>query len=328
MMPFMSMLLLYFTIVLCLYVTIKNRKPLKWNEIISSLTLTQTRQNDDTLRIPGPIRLPIVGTKWNNMFSKMNKLHEYYAELHQKYGNVVMELAGNIPVISLYNKQDIDKVLKIPSKYPFRPPTEIISFYRQSRPDRYSSVGLTNAQGPEWAHLRMKLTPKTLESRKVLAAFCPDLNQVCDDFIDLMKKRRNEQNIVESVEDNLKSMAVETACCLILGRRIGFLNESSEKNEKMHRLATGAKNIFKSCRDAYYGNGLWKYLPSKIYKNYVKSEELVYDTVMEIINETMKDETAMGTENERESLLLTILKTEGLDMRDKISGTIGKTTWS
>lgn len=254
MVPYMSMLLFYFIIILFLYYTFKNKKPVKWNELLNVFTFSQhTRPNDDTLRIPGPIRLPIVGTKWCNFFGKMNKLHEYYASLNRKYGDIALEMAGSVPVVSLFKKQDIDRVLKAPSKYPFRPPTEIIAYYRQSRPDRYSSVGLVNAQGPEWAHLRTKLTPKTLESRKVLAAFCPDLNKVCDDFINVLKERRNEGNIVDNADDILKSMSLETACYLILGRRIGFLGSTLEENNKFHELALTSKKVFQSCRDAYYG---------------------------------------------------------------------------
>lgn len=244
------MLLFYFIIVLFLLYTYKNTKPLKWNEILNTLT---SRSFDDTFRIPGPLRLPIFGTKWNCLLIKMNKLHEYYEFLNRKYGDVVLEQSGDTPVVSLFKRQDIEKVLKYPSKYPFRPPTEIVAFYRQSRPDRYSSVGMVNAQGAEWAHLRAKLTPKTLESRKILADFCPDLNRICDEFINQMKERRNENNIVLNVDDILKSLSVESACCLILGRRLGFLEESFEKKKLFQELAVTAKNIFKSIRDAYYG---------------------------------------------------------------------------
>lgn len=257
MVPFMSMLLLYFSIILFVFYRFKNKKPLKWNDIMHAITFNQyTQPNDDTLRVPGPLRLPLFGTKWNCMFSNMNKLHEYYAELNQKYGDVAMELKGSVPIISLFKRQDIEKVLKVPTKFPFRPPTDITVTYRRSRPDRYASVGMVNIQGPEWAHLRMKLTPKTLENRKVLAAFCPDLNEVCDDLIKVIKERRNQQNVVENFEEILGSMSFETACCLILGRRIGVLNslnESSEENKKFLELATAAKNIFKCCRDAFYG---------------------------------------------------------------------------
>lgn len=250
----MSMLLFYFIIVLFLFYTYKNSKPIKWNEVLNAMTFNlNTRPIDDSFRIPGPIRLPFVGTKWINYFIKMNKLHEYYAELNRQYGDVVLEQAGSVSVVSLFKREDIEKVMKYPSKYPFRPPTELISFYRLSRPDRYASVGLVNAQGPEWAHLRSKLAPKLIDNRKVLAEFCPDLNQICVDFINLMKASRNENNVVVGVEDVLKSMAVESACRLILGRRLGLLNGTTDKNEKFHELTDAAKNIFKSCRDTFYG---------------------------------------------------------------------------
>lgn len=247
-----SMLLFYFIVVLFLFYTYKNKKPIKWNELLNTLSLN-TRALDDTFRIPGPLRLPVFGTKWNCLFIKMNKLHEYYELLNRKYGDVVLEQSGETPIISLFKRQDIEKVVKYPSKYPFRPPTEIVSYYRLSRPDRYASVGMVNAQGSEWAHLRTKLTPKTLESRKILANFSPDLNRICDEFINQLKERRNENNIVANVDDILKSMSVESACCLILGRRLGFLEESSEKKKLFQELTVTAKNIFKSIRDAYYG---------------------------------------------------------------------------
>lgn len=247
------MLLLYFIIVLFLFYTYKNKKPVKWSEVLNIMTLNiYTKSLGDSTFIPGPIRLPFIGTKWNCWFMNMNKLHEYYARLNKKYGDVVLEQQNNVNIVSLFNREDIEAVLKYPSKYPFRPPTEIVTYYRLSRPDRYSSVGLVNSQGPEWAHLRMKLTPKTLESRKILSDFCPDLNRICDDFINQMKFKRNSKNIVVGVENILKSMSVESACCLILGKRLGFLNEKMG-NDDFLQLTEASKNVFKSFRDAYYG---------------------------------------------------------------------------
>lgn len=52
--------------------------------------------------------------------------------------------ASGVPIVHLFTKKDIEKVLKYPSKYPYRPPTEIVSWYRKSRPDRYASLGITN----------------------------------------------------------------------------------------------------------------------------------------------------------------------------------------
>lgn len=68
--------------------------------------------------------------------------HQLCIDFNQRYGPVVLEVASNgVPIVILYNRQDIEKVLRYPSKYPFRPPTEIVAFYRKMRPDRYASTG-------------------------------------------------------------------------------------------------------------------------------------------------------------------------------------------
>lgn len=69
----------------------------------------------------------------------------FILEFYRKYGSIVLEVVpGGIPVVNLYNRADIEKVLRFPSKYPFRPPTEIVAYYRSRRPDRYASTGITN----------------------------------------------------------------------------------------------------------------------------------------------------------------------------------------
>lgn len=101
-------------------------------------------------RIPGPVSLPLFGTSWTHLFGRypLNKLHEYYKEMHLKYGPLVREeVLWNVPVISLFERRDIEKVLKNSGRYPIRPPTEAIAWYRRSRPDRYISTGLVNEQG-------------------------------------------------------------------------------------------------------------------------------------------------------------------------------------
>lgn len=62
------------------------------------------------------------------------------------YGPIVKEhFLWNYPVIHLYDKKDIEDVLKYPSKYPIRPDLEVQCVYRRSCPEKYSSVGMVNA---------------------------------------------------------------------------------------------------------------------------------------------------------------------------------------
>lgn len=72
-------------------------------------------------------------------------LHAPRIDFHRKYGEIAVEvMTSGVPIVHLFNRNDLEKVLKYPSRYPFRPPTDIVVVYRLSRPDRYSSLGIVN----------------------------------------------------------------------------------------------------------------------------------------------------------------------------------------
>lgn len=72
------------------------------------------------------------------------------------------------------------------------------------------------------------------------------------------------------------------------------------ENSKFALLATAVKRLFVLTRDAYYGNGMWKYFPTKTYKEYVETEETIYDIISELVDETLeKGELECATEDIR-----------------------------
>lgn len=60
----------------------------------------------------------------------------------------------------------------------------------------------------------------------------------------------------------------------MLGRRMGFLSSNPQNDVKT--LAAAVKLLFITQRDSAYGFGLWKYLPTKTYRDFVRSEETIY----------------------------------------------------
>jgi len=65
--------------------------------------------------------------------------------MFNRYGDIIREEAlRNIPVISVKNRDFIERVLRQSGKYPIRPPNEVTANYRKSRPDRYTNTGLVN----------------------------------------------------------------------------------------------------------------------------------------------------------------------------------------
>lgn len=245
-------------------------------------------------KIPGPTALPILGTSW--VYSKLggytfSQVHTYYKDMVKKYGPVAKEEAlWNVPVISVFTRADIEKVLKESGRYPIRPPTEAIAQYRRSRKDRYASTGIVNEQGEQWQNLRTNLT-SDLTSSKTISSYLPELENIADDFCHLLKTTRNSKSQVLHVEELASRLGLETICCLVLGRRMGFLlNKEINESSIQTRLATAVANHFVACRDTYYGLPLWKLYPTKAYTKLSKSEEEIYDLVLEIIQSAKVDD--------------------------------------
>ncbi|XP_020293593.1 ecdysone 20-monooxygenase [Pseudomyrmex gracilis] len=231
--------------------------------------------------VPGPLALPIFGTRW--IFSRfghysMNKIHEAYKDLNRQYGPLCKEEAlWNCLVVSVFSRRDIEAVLKRGSRYPLRPPQEVISHYRRSRRDRYTNLGLVNEQGATWQKLRSALTPE-LTGASTVFGFFPALNIVTDGFIELIRKRRSGSTTVAGFEELAYKMGLESTCTLILGRHLGFLKPDSSSTLTI-RLAEAVRIHFTASRDAFYGLPLWKLLPTSAYKQLIESEDAIYKYV-------------------------------------------------
>ncbi|KAJ6626777.1 Ecdysone 20-monooxygenase [Pseudolycoriella hygida] len=295
--------------------------------------------------IPGPMNIPFVGTKWIFLWQyKMSQIHKTYEDFHKRFGPIALEVTpSGIPIVHLFARQDIEKVLRYPSKYPFRPPTEIISHYRQSRPDRYASVGIVNEQGEQWLNLRSKLTPHILSPR-IVQAILPTLNEISDDFITMLKWKRSSDNVVENFQDCANLMGLEgqtitffrschsfrfihfisfsfsAICTLILGRRMGFMSHNPPNKARI--LATSVKEMFAMIRDSYYGFGLWKYFPTQTYRKFVEHEETIYNIVSEIVDASMANESFECDDNDVKSVFFKLMQEKDLDIREKKSAII------
>lgn len=72
-------------------------------------------------------------------------------------------------------------------------------------------------------------------------------------------------------------MSYTGTCTLILGKRFGFLDE--EVSDTATRLADAVTSQFRASQEAFYGLPLWKLIPTKAYKDFVASEDSLYEQV-------------------------------------------------
>lgn len=123
-------------------------------------------------------------------------------------------------------------------------------------------------------NLRLKLCTG-LTSPKVINNLAPALNEVFDDFVDLIRVKRDKDGVIRNFDELLNFLGLEAMAVLLLDRRLGLLEP--EPSEKCLRLAYAIDQSFVGMRDSYYGIGLWKYLPDKTWKNFIHHEETVYE---------------------------------------------------
>ncbi|XP_012286900.1 ecdysone 20-monooxygenase [Orussus abietinus] len=267
--------------------------------------------------VPGPLPLPVLGTRW--IFSwfgcySMNEIHVAYKDLHRRFGPLCKEEAlWNWPIVSVFSREDIEAVLRRGSRFPLRPPQEVISHYRQSRRDRYTNLGLVNEQGLTWQRLRAALTPELMGASTVLG-FLPALNRVTDDFVDLIRNRRTG-TAVHAFEELAYRMGLESTCMLILGRHLGFLKPDS--GSLTARLAEAVRVHFRASRDAFYGLPLWKLLPTAAYKSLIESEDTIYNIISELMETTLWEQQSDAPDSGVEAVFRSILREKNLDIRDK-----------
>lgn len=285
--------------------------------------LFDTGPKEKTLTVkdlPGPRSFPIIGTRWIYYGQyRLEKLHEAHKDLFKRFGPIVKEEAlWNIPVINIFDKEDIERVLRQQSKYPLRPPTEVTAHYRASRPDRYPSLGLINEQGETWHMLRSHLTPG-ITSAKTMSTFFPELLSITEDFVRLLKVSKNSEGIIPAFDEIACRMGLESTCSLILGKRLGVLEEKA--SEVSIRLSEAVKEQFCASRDTYFGLPFWKLFPTEAYKKFVHAEEVIYDVISDMVENAELQEHETYIEESR-SVFLSILRTPGLDIREKKAGII------
>nr|UYU26125.1 cytochrome P450 314A1 [Propylea japonica] len=273
------------------------------------------RTKKKTPTIPGPRAIPILGTNWLFYLGCYNlyKIKDFYIAMYKKYGPIVkQETYFNFPIYSVFEKKDIAQVLTSSSKYPFRPSSEASIAYRASRPDRYASPGITNAQGETWYHLRSTLTP-CLISPKTVSNFTPEVFSLAEDWVNYLKRIKSPENQIKDLASIVVPLCIETTCDLVLGRRLGYLSPNPI-SEKSLKLVEALEGHFIGLRDTQYNFPWWKFFPTEAYRKLAYYETYIYETVLEMVAE-------FGVENDDETVYNLLLKTN-IDEREKTGAII------
>ena len=245
--------------------------------------------------------------------------HETSKLKYEKYGPVVKEaVAFNISIFHLFDQRDILAVLNANSEFPLRPPNEADVYYRLSRPDIYSDLGMVNENGPKWKHLRKQFTPP-LTRRKTLSNYSSMMNNIGEDFVELVLQNRSaESGIVKNIRQLVYRAGLETVCAVALERRMGFLLKELDSQAV---LIFDAINGYQSAsNEAMYGLPWWKLVPksfSSVFTNLVRNKDALHEIIGAIVDDTLRSEEFIKSEdNESQSILDQLLSNQSIRLSE------------
>ncbi|KOB71363.1 Cytochrome P450, partial [Operophtera brumata] len=134
-----------------------------------------------------------------------------------------------------------------------------------------------------------------------MQGFLPELNNICDDFLDLLQSCRKPDGTVHGFDQ---------------------LTNRRRMSSRAATLAAAVKAHFRAQRDSYYGAPLWKFAPTTLYRTFAKSEETIHTIVSELMEEARARAQGAAHDHTMQEIFMTILDNPALDMRDKKAAVI------
>ncbi len=269
--------------------------------------------------VPGPLGLPVIGSLWTTMFGSYRgvQYHDANEMKLAKYGAVVREnMMFNFPLIHLFAREDIDKILRRASDFPLRPPNEADTIYRRMRPDRYLNEGLVNLNGPEWHRLRAQLTPP-LTRRDTTRHYADSMCAIADDFLaQLAQRREPDTGAVRGFKELVYLAGLESVSDMALERRLGFLDEEMSAHTRL--ILDSIRGYQTSSNQTMYGLPLWKYLPwgGECFTALMAHKDRLYELLGAVVDESLanlENQELFGADN---SILARLLADPRNDIKD------------
>ncbi|XP_061192018.1 cytochrome P450 10-like [Saccostrea echinata] len=223
--------------------------------------------------IPGPKGLPVVGTLFDYMKKdgfRFNKMFEAYRQRALQFGPIFKENIANISTVVISDPVEYNKVIRVDGKFPERHLMEPWHHYRELKK---LGQGLVDSKGAEWHKLRTVTIKKMLKMKEVLD-YCPDMDQVANDFTDHLSSLRNQNNEIVGIEKELFKWSMESISPFLFDSRIGCLgpNPSQQAQDFIENL----QGFFKLMQPLMYNVPLYKIFPTKTWKQYEKYADNIF----------------------------------------------------
>ncbi|XP_041377110.1 cytochrome P450 27C1-like [Gigantopelta aegis] len=235
--------------------------------------------------MPGPPGLPFLGTL-PEYARKANQgqFHEVQRRFHHKYGKIFKEPFGSVTNVSVADPSMVEEILRAEGKYPLRPPYESWVLYNKMR---NRTGGIMTADGEQWRRCRSAMNSK-LNRPKCIGEYVDGINTVVTSLVERLRYLKNnssEGGFVPQLPNEINKFTMEALVWVILEMRLGCL-DTTVPPQIQEFITSVTKMFLTGSKLVAYAN-IQKMLRTKVWKEHVKSWDVIHNIASEYINSKM-----------------------------------------
>lgn len=263
---------------------------------------------NNSTAIPGPKSYPIIGclpTLLSDKDFDKTKIFAYFQKLFRLYGPIVkVDFPGQPTMIILQQPEDVRMAFHLTNKNPVRISMLALKKAKYSNPYFEKKAGIAVEQGDEWWRVRSQVQVPMMKPRNI-GWYIKYMDQITLEFIDRVSKLRDDAGEV-SVDflEEIHNWALENVCFVALNQRIGCFNDESRMDIKCKEIKDAANTYLKSIF-AIESKKLWKFYPTKDYRQMVDSLKILTRVIDQALREAERNLAEKRGNIQKDDLTLT-----------------------
>ncbi|XP_034867936.1 cytochrome P450 11B1, mitochondrial-like isoform X3 [Mirounga leonina] len=236
------------------------------------------------------------GNKWLRVLQiwKEQGAENFHLEMHrtfQELGPIFRYDVGGTHMVHVMLPEDVERLQRVESPQPWRPPLDPWLAYRQHRGHR---CGVFLLNGPEWRSNRLKLNPDVL-SPQAVQQYIPMVDGVARDFSRALKSRvlQNARgSLTLDIQTSIFYYTIEASNLALFGERLGLLGHSPSPASLNFIRALEAM-LKSTAQLMFMPRGLSRWTSTKVWKEHFESWDYIFQYANNAIQKIYQ-ELALG----------------------------------
>ncbi|XP_032255466.1 cytochrome P450 11B1, mitochondrial-like isoform X2 [Phoca vitulina] len=236
------------------------------------------------------------GNKWMRVLQiwKEQGSENFHLEMHrtfQELGPIFRYDVGGTHMVYVMLPEDVERLQRVESPQPWRPPLDPWLAYRQHRGHR---CGVFLLNGPEWRSNRLKLNPDVL-SPQAVQKYIPMVDGVAREFSRALKSRvlQNARgSLTLDIQTSIFYYTIEASNLALFGERLGLLGHSPSPASLNFIRALEAM-LKSTAQLMFMPRGLSRWTSTKVWKEHFESWDYIFQYANNAIQKIYQ-ELALG----------------------------------